>query len=350
MSKEEIDLGTLLHKLRQQTRDKMVNMKNDYPLLMDYLDLELNELERQYENVHKKSPVTPEDEALLYFNYRRVDGNLSKIEHGGFPYLWDDHLYSLMKKAHDSDLGVTSDWVKVLIASNLLELSLNQALINKNRELFDKLRKDNASIFRKVDEVNKILEKENQTKLKRSDIKFINSHRVDADHPVSEFIKELDDGDSIQLIEAVKDCLDCLQPLLQTQESNGKYDEEDYLSGKYHTGNASKKTRELYFKIKNMILENFEDLQARQTKAYVGFYLKDTKILVCTLDVARSKIKLSYAIGTSKNVISPSDFIRHVKGIGIFGSGDYQSEIKNETDIEKTLPDIKKVYDFKIEN
>ena len=345
-NEEKIELGSLLHKLKQQFWDEMLKMKKEFPLLADYLDLELNELVKQYEEIHKRSPVKSEDEGMLYFNYRRIEKDLSKIKHGSFPYLWDEKLYNLMKKAMDSDLGITNHWVKVLLASNLLELSLNQALINKKPELFDKLRKEHANIVRKTEEVNKILE---GGKLKRSDVHFINSHRVDADHPIPEFINELEPEDAKELISKVDECITCLQPLLQSKENDG-YDEEDYLNGKYKTGKASKKTRDLYFKIKSRILENFQDLEARQKKAYVGFYYKDSNTCVCTLDVAKSKIKLAYAITIKKKILSPSTFIRNVENIGIYGVGHYQSEIKNENDIEKALPFIKKVYDYKIEN
>ena len=129
-----------------------------------------------------------------------------------------------------------------------------------------------------------------------------------------------------------------------------KYDEEDYLSGKYKTGNASKETRELYFEIKSNILNKFEDLEARQKKAYVGFYDKTNDACMCTLDVKKSKINLTYSITASKNILFSSEFIRDVENIGIFGVGHYQSEIKNKEDIERALLYIQKVYDYKIKN
>ena len=212
---EKIKLSTILFDLNRQVKDKISRLKKENPFLEDYLDLETNELEKQFRDILSRSPVIAEDEAMVFFNHDRVSKNLSKIEHGGFPYLWDDVLYQLMKKANDNNLGITNHWVKVLIASNLLELSLNQALINKDPSLFEKLRRDNASIMRKSEEVNKILEKENLEKLKRSDIKFINSHRVDADHPVSEFIQDITPGDSLQIICAVDIIIDQLKPLLE---------------------------------------------------------------------------------------------------------------------------------------
>lgn len=127
-----------------------------------------------------------------------------------------------------------------------------------------------------------------------------------------------------------------------------EYDEEDYLNGKYKTGNASEETRKLYFRLKQRILETFEDLEPRQKKAYMGFYSKSNDACICTLDVAKSKIKITYSTTVAKNILSPSEFIRDVENIGIFGVGHYQSEIKDEVDIEKVMQYIQKVYDYKI--
>ena len=125
---EKVDLSRLLYDLNRQVKDKIFRLKEENPLLVDYLDLEAKALEDQFSHILSRSPVLAEDEAMVFFNHDRVSKNLSKIEHGGFPYLWDDVLYQLMKKANDNNLGITNHWVKVLIASNLLALSLCNAL------------------------------------------------------------------------------------------------------------------------------------------------------------------------------------------------------------------------------
>lgn len=129
-----------------------------------------------------------------------------------------------------------------------------------------------------------------------------------------------------------------------------EYDEEQYLSGQYKTGNSSQETRELYFKIKKRLLETFEDIEFRQKKAYAGFYSTYNDACICTLDVGKSKVKITYAITTAKKILSASDFIRDVENIGVYGVGHYQSEIKNEEDIERSLQFVQKVYDYKIKN
>lgn len=123
-----------------------------------------------------------------------------------------------------------------------------------------------------------------------------------------------------------------------------EYNEEHYLNGNYNTGNASDDTRKLYFNIKKILLDKFEGLEVRIRKAYVGFYNKDNDSCVCTLDVKKSLIKLTYATTVKKGIISESDFIKNMEKVGKFGVGHYQSEIKNEDDLIKALPFIKSVF------
>ena len=129
-----------------------------------------------------------------------------------------------------------------------------------------------------------------------------------------------------------------------------EYDEEKFLDGTYKTGNSSPETRELYFKIKKRLLESFEDLEPRQKKAYMGFYLKNNDACICTLDVNKIRVKISYATTVKKNILSSSEFIHNVEKIGISGVGHYQSEIKDEGDIEKALQYVRVVYDYKTKN
>ena len=129
-----------------------------------------------------------------------------------------------------------------------------------------------------------------------------------------------------------------------------EYDEEKYLNGEYKTGNSNPETRVLYFKIKKRLLETFEDLEPRQRKAYMGFYSKTNDACICTLDVGKSRIKITYATTVKKDILFPSEFIRDVENIGVYGVGHFDSEIKNEEDVERSLQYVQKVYDYKIKN
>lgn len=126
-----------------------------------------------------------------------------------------------------------------------------------------------------------------------------------------------------------------------------EYSEDDYLEGKYDTQIPSDRTRMLYFKIKNSILDAFPEIENKQKKKYVGFYSKKDGSAICTIEVTRNKLKLCYSV-TKKDIVPVNSFVIDYTGKGHWGIGNYMSEIKNETDIEKAIPLIEKVYNFKV--
>ncbi len=128
-----------------------------------------------------------------------------------------------------------------------------------------------------------------------------------------------------------------------------EYSEEEYLAGKYGTQIPSDKTRTLFFKFKNTILGKFENLEPKQKKKYVGFYSKEDGSCVCTLEVRKSKIMLTYST-VKKDLLPKSGFIRDMSKIGHWGVGHFQSEINNEDDMNKALPLIKIIYDEKVKS
>lgn len=138
------------------------------------------------------------------------------------------------------------------------------------------------------------------------------------------------------------------KPKIKTRIALAEYDEEDYLAGKYHNQYPTQETKSLYFKLKNAILDNFDKLEYRQKKIYAGFYSKDDGSCICTLEVLKNKIILTYS--TSKKGLLPlSDFVKDVSEKGHHGVGQFQSEIEREDDVQKTLENIRKVYEQKVQ-
>jgi predicted transport protein len=127
-----------------------------------------------------------------------------------------------------------------------------------------------------------------------------------------------------------------------------EYSEEDYLAGKYQTQIPLPQIREIWFKLKNKISDNFEKGEFKQKKKYSGFYSKEDGSLICTLEATKARIKLCYTTRKNKGILTASKFVRDVSKIGHWGVGDYQSEIKTEGDIENALPLIRKVYEEKV--
>ena len=126
-----------------------------------------------------------------------------------------------------------------------------------------------------------------------------------------------------------------------------EYSEDDYLEGKYDTQPPNESTKMLFHKFKNKILDSFSEVESKQKKKYVGFYSKKDGSAICTIEVLKTKLRLSYST-TKKGIIPVDSFVKDYTEKGHWGVGNYLSEITNETDIQKAMPLIEKVYNFKV--
>lgn len=123
-----------------------------------------------------------------------------------------------------------------------------------------------------------------------------------------------------------------------------EYDEEAYLDGQYEAPKPTPEVRELYLKLKKTILDTFQNLETKQRTAYHGIYSKEDGRAVCTLEVRKTKVILTYSTSNQK-VVQPSEFVRDVSNIGHWGIGSFESQIKTESDIARAIPLIRKVYE-----
>ncbi|MGH2612766.1 MAG: hypothetical protein ACRDFB_06915 [Rhabdochlamydiaceae bacterium] len=140
---------------------------------------------------------------------------------------------------------------------------------------------------------------------------------------------------------------DARKPKIKPRIALAEYNEDDYLAGKYHNQYPTQETKNLYFKLKSVILDNFDKLEYKQKKIYAGFYSKNDGSCICTLEVLKNKIILTYS--TSKKGLLPlSDFVKDVSQKGHHGVGQFQSEIEKEGDMVKALPNIGIVYEQKV--
>lgn len=126
-----------------------------------------------------------------------------------------------------------------------------------------------------------------------------------------------------------------------------EYSEDDYLEGKHDTQIPSEQTKKIYFKLKNLILDTFSDIEYKQKKKYAGFYSKKDGSAICTVEVKKNTLNLCYSV-TKKDIITVNSFVKDLTGKGHWGIGNYMSEIKTEMDIEKSIPLIEKVHNFKV--
>ena len=124
------------------------------------------------------------------------------------------------------------------------------------------------------------------------------------------------------------------------------YVEEDYLDGKYTNQYPTPETKKLWYELKNKILDIIENLEFKQKKVYAGFYHAENGSCICTMEAIKSRITLTYST-TKKGVLPDSEFIDDVTDKGHRGVGDFQSKIKQDSDIEKAIPLIEIIYQLK---
>ena len=166
-------------------------------------------------------------------------------------------------------------------------------------------------------------------------------------YEISRFENGIITLDKLESKQTTSKKLDTQTPTVRLDE----YSEEDYLVGKYTkngTKNLRPDIRKLWNTTKNKILDEFENVEFQQKKKYAGFYSTVDGSSICTLDARNSKIHICYAVRTQHNVLSSDNFVKDVSNIGHWGLGHYQSSLETESDLEKAIPIIRKVYDYKI--
>ena len=126
-----------------------------------------------------------------------------------------------------------------------------------------------------------------------------------------------------------------------------EYSEEEYLAGEYGQSIPSEEVRKLYLRIKNLILDNFPEIESQQKKKYVGFYSKKDGSAICTIVVIKSRLELCYST-SQKDLLPKNPFVMDVSNKGHWGIGHFMSHIENEEDVQKAIPFIKRVYDLKV--
>src|SRR5690349_21699691 len=169
-TEKEISLLPLINDIQRKINDRVKRMRPEYPLLVDYFDNEMGNLDRVRSNFISHNGMG--EDYLIYFqNCTRIIHNLDAIEVGGFPYLWDYNLGKLIKIAMKNNLGLSNKWAKTLLVTNMLELSFNQVLMIHKKENFSDL--IGSSITNKMKIINEILTAKGLTELDKPEIGLI---------------------------------------------------------------------------------------------------------------------------------------------------------------------------------
>jgi len=101
-------------------------------------------------------------------------------------------------------------------------------------------------------------------------------------------------------------------------------------------------TKEIYLKLKKIILSLYPDIQIVPKKSYISFKAKSnfldvqpqSRLLKCVINVKSGKIK------------DPKKISRNISKLGHFGCGDYDFPITSLEDIERVLGLIRQSYEI----
>lgn len=133
---------------------------------------------------------------------------------------------------------------------------------------------------------------------------------------------------------SIKPLLENSENLKEVKENIKVYTEEDHLI------NISEDIVELYEKFKNSILNLSDGIEILPQKYYIAFK-KGSNIS----DVEIQKKSLKVFINAKTGALDdPKGLAKDVSNIGHRGNGDYQIQIKNDSDLEYIMSLIKQVF------
>ncbi len=113
-----------------------------------------------------------------------------------------------------------------------------------------------------------------------------------------------------------------------------KYNEEDHLNA------ASEEIKELYFQLKEKLLELGDNIEVKPLKIYIAF--KSAKNFV---DIEFMKNTMKLWLNLKKgNLDDPKDMAKDVSSTGHHGNGDYEITLTPEDDLDYLMVLIKQSY------
>jgi len=106
---------------------------------------------------------------------------------------------------------------------------------------------------------------------------------------------------------------------------------------------ADKELQDLYYSVKDFILNLGDDIQEKVLKYYIAF--KKIRNFACVEVYPKSKTILMYLNINPDEVELKEGFTRDVRNIGHYGTGNLEVRINNKDDFEKAKELIAKSYD-----
>lgn len=120
-----------------------------------------------------------------------------------------------------------------------------------------------------------------------------------------------------------------------------KASEKDNYDWESRIQKLPKEKQELYFSIRDYILSKGDDISENSLKNYIAF--KRVKNFVCMLPY-KNKISLYLKLNPSEEVLV-EDFVRDVRTVGHWGTGDLEIIIQSKEDYEKAKIYLDRAYE-----
>lgn len=118
----------------------------------------------------------------------------------------------------------------------------------------------------------------------------------------------------------------------------------------YHLDKKSKESIELYYALRNRILDEYPDIEIVPAKMYIGFKLKDKLKGSTIISIKPMKDNLKIIVNTKKgNLDDYLNKTRDVSNVGHLGQGDYELKINNKIEIDYVMELFKQSYDKRLE-
>lgn len=150
-----------------------------------------------------------------------------------------------------------------------------------------------------------------------------------------EQIQTMKNSESINIISKNTEEIDIVKKEIKV------YTEEEHLK------NSNDEIKELYDKIKCMILNFDNEIKIKFTKLYIAFYINQRNII----DLCFMKNSIKIWINLKKGEIEDFRGIsKDVSSVGHWGNGDYEIRIENDDEIDYIISLIKQSYKKQTQN
>lgn len=117
----------------------------------------------------------------------------------------------------------------------------------------------------------------------------------------------------------------------------------------YHFDKKSKNCKDLYYELKNRVLNEYRDIEALPSKMYIGFKLKDKfkGSTIISVKPMREGLKIVYnaSQGDLDDYLNKT---RDVSAVGHLGQGDYELKITNRIEIDYAMELTQQTYENRI--